>query len=216
MNIVMINGSPKVKENNSQYFLSEVEKLIQKDNDILTFKIDNVSKYPKAIDAILNCDRLIIAFPLYVDGIPSHLLRLLEECEECANRQNKKAIPVYAIVNCGFYEGKQNHLAIQMIENWCKRVNFTWVQGVGIGGGEMLGSLQSTPLGKGPKKSLGTSLEELSKNILSNNIDSSTSGKNNIFISPNFPRFIFKSFLNYHWNPQAKSNGLTKSDILRK
>ncbi|MGO0862670.1 hypothetical protein, partial [Clostridioides difficile] len=151
-----------------------------------------------------------------VDGIPSHLLRLLEECEECAKRQNKKDIPVYAIVNCGFYEGKQNHLAIQMIENWCKRVNFTWVQGIGIGGGEMLGSLQSTPLGKGPKKSLGTSLGELSKNILSNNIDSSTSGKNNIFISPNFPRFIFKSVLNYHWNPQAKSNGLTKSDILRK
>lgn len=216
MNIVMINGSPKVKENNSQYFLSEVEKLIQKDNDILTFKVDNISKYPKAIDAILNCDRLIIAFPLYVDGIPSHLLHLLEECEECAKKQNKKAIPVYAIVNCGFYEGKQTYLAIQMIENWCKKANFTWVQGVGIGGGEMLGSLKSVPLGKGPKKSLGTSLGELSKNILNNNIDSSTSSKNNIFISPNFPRFIFKSTANYHWNPEAKSNGLTKSDILRK
>lgn len=216
MNIVMINGSPKVKENNSQYFLYEVEKLIQKDNDILTFKIDNVSKYPKAIDTLLNCDRLIIAFPLYVDGIPSHLISFLEECEECAKKQNKKSIPVYAIVNCGFYEGKQTHLAIQMIENWCKKANFTWVQGVGIGAGEMLGSLKSVPLGKGPKKSLGNSLGELSKNILSNNIDSKTFSKDNIFISPNFPRFIFKFILNYYWNPQAKSNGLTKSDILRK
>ncbi|HGM3220146.1 hypothetical protein [Clostridioides difficile] len=65
----------------------------------------------------------------------------------------------------------------------------------------MLGSLQSVPLGKGPKKSLGNSLGELSKNILSNNIDSITSAKNNIFISPNFPRFICKFILNYQWNP---------------
>ncbi|EGT3787915.1 hypothetical protein [Clostridioides difficile] len=115
----MINGIPKVKENNSQYFLSELEKLIQNDNDILTFKIDNISKYPKAIDAMLNCDRLIIAFPLYVDGIPSHLLRLLEDCTK---KQNKNSIPVYAIVNCGFYEGRQNHLAIQMIEIGVKKL----------------------------------------------------------------------------------------------
>lgn len=216
MNIVMINGSPKVKENNSQYFLYEVEKLIQKDNDILTFKIDNVSKYPKAIEAILNCDRLIIAFPLYVDGIPSHLISFLEECEECAKKQNKKSIPVYAIVNCGFYEGKQTHLAIQMIENWCKKANFTWVQGIGIGAGEMLGSLKSVPLGKGPKKSLGTLLVELSKNILSDNIDSNTSSKNNIFIAPNFPRFAYKFMANHQWNPLGKSNGLSKSDILKK
>ncbi|WKK92612.1 hypothetical protein Q0Y04_22380 [Clostridioides difficile] len=28
---------------------------------------------------------------------------------------------MYAIVNCGFNEGEHNHLAIQMIEHWCKK-----------------------------------------------------------------------------------------------
>lgn len=74
MNIVMINGSPKVNKNNSQYFLSELKQLIQNDNKVFTFKVDSISKYPDALNAILNCDRLIIASPLYVDGIPSHLL----------------------------------------------------------------------------------------------------------------------------------------------
>ena len=68
MNIVMINGSPKVNKNNSQYFLSELKQLIQNDNKVFTFKVDSTSKYPDALNAILNCDILIIAFPLYVDG----------------------------------------------------------------------------------------------------------------------------------------------------
>lgn len=113
MNIVMINGSPKVNKNNSQYFLSELKQLIQNDNKVFTFKVDSTSKYPDALNAILNCDRLIIAFPLYVDGIPSHLLHFLEKCEKFLKTQNKKPIPVYAIVNCGFNEGEHNHLAIQ-------------------------------------------------------------------------------------------------------
>lgn len=216
MNITMINGSPKVNKNNSQYFLSEVEQLIQKDNKVFTFKVDNPSKYPDALNSILNCDRLVIAFPLYVDGIPSHLVHFLEECEKFLKTQNKKPIPVYAIVNCGFYEGKHNHLAIQMVEHWCKKVNFIWVQGVGIGAGEMLGSLTSIPLDKGPKKKLGITLKELSRNILNDNINLDNPDKNNIFISPNFPRFLYKFMGNYQWNPQAKSNGLTKSDILKK
>ena len=36
MNIVMINGSPKVNKNNSQYFLSELKQLIQNDNKVFT------------------------------------------------------------------------------------------------------------------------------------------------------------------------------------
>ncbi len=80
----------------------------------------------------------------------------------------------------------------------------------------MFGSLESVPLGKGQKKDLGIALKELSKNILSNNINIGNSKKNNIFISPNFPRFLYKLIGNHQWNTQAKSNGLTKSDILKK
>lgn len=80
----------------------------------------------------------------------------------------------------------------------------------------MLGSLESVPLGKGPKKDLGIALKELSKNILSDNIHIDDSNKSTIFISPNFPRFLYKLMGNHQWNTQAKSNGLTKSDILKK
>ncbi len=69
---------------------------------------------------------------------------------------------MYAIVNCGFNEGEHNHLAIQMIEHWCKKINFTWIQGIGIGAGEMFGSLESVPLGKGQKR-FRSCIKELSK-----------------------------------------------------
>ena len=74
---------------------------------------------------------------------------------------NKKEITVYAVVNCGFYEGRQNSLAIAMMENWCHRAGLRWGQGLGIGAGGMLAGIRNVPLGSGPKKNLGRALEQL-------------------------------------------------------
>lgn len=214
MNIVLINGSPKTSNNNSAYFLSELKKLIETNNKIEEFKISKNSNYTEVLESIRNCDKLIFAFPLYVDGLPSHLIQFLEEAEKFLNinmeADIRKAISVYSMVNCGFYEGKQTHLAIKMIEHWCKKTNLTYCQGIGIGTGEMLGSLDSVPIGHGPKKNLGNALKDLSNNILNN------STGNTIFISANFPRFAFKYMAHSGWRASAKSNGLTKADILKK
>ena len=45
---------------------------------------------------------------------------------------------MYGVSNGGFIEGCQNRPLMQVLENFCKRCNFQWCGGVGIGGGVML------------------------------------------------------------------------------
>ena len=45
---------------------------------------------------------------------------------------------MYVLSNGGFIEGCQNKPLMQVFENFCRRCNFKWCGGVGIGGGVML------------------------------------------------------------------------------
>lgn len=120
-------------------------------------------------------------------------------------------IYVYAIVNNGFYEGKQNHIAIDIIKNWSLRCGIHFAQGIGHGAGEMMEYLKKYPLGYGPLKSLGKSLIHISENIQTN-----SSGET-VFSNPNFPRFAWKfAGTHFFWNDSAKKNSVKKKEILKR
>lgn len=72
---------------------------------------------------------------------------------------------VYAVVNCGFYEGQQARVALEMMENWCVKAGCQWGQGIGVGAGPMIPSLANVPQGKGPMKKLGKALDQLASNV---------------------------------------------------
>ncbi|MNP52975.1 hypothetical protein D3C76_1474050 [compost metagenome] len=74
----------------------------------------------------------------------------------------------------------------------------------------MLESLKSIPIGKGPKKNIGKAINYLADNI--NNFKASE----NMYISPNFPRFIYMFLADRSWEGQAKENGLKKKNLFRK
>lgn len=208
MEIILINGSPKVKESNSSYFQAELKQMLGNKHNIKEYTFRTPSSMPDLPGSISTCDELVFTFPLYVDGIPSHIIYLLEEIKQMV-KSNHKSIKVYAMVNCGFYEGRQTKLSLQMMKNWCKKSGLIWCQGLGIGGGEMLGSLNAVPIGHGPKKSLGNELNSFSKSI-----SAGTEGQN-LYVSPNFPRFAFQLFAHRMWTASGKDNGLSKKDLLK-
>lgn len=114
-------------------------------------------------------------------------------------------------MNNGFYEGKQNHIAIQQMKLWCCDNGFVWGQGIGCGAGEMLPFLKKVPLGHGPTKNLGDALEAFAINI-----NRRGTGEE-LYINPNWPRFMWKYQANrMYWIPKAKKNGLKKKDIFKK
>ena len=208
MRYALVNCSPKPKDSNSEYFLNLIQKLLDTKDDYILIDIKKSSS--NTFEDMCNCDKIIFASPIYVDSLPSNFLYFLMEFEAFLKNKPSKKISIYSILNCGFYEGNQNKIAMEIIKNWCVRCGLQFNQGIGIGAGEMMGSIKDVPLGHGPTKNLGIALT-----VLKDNINKNLSGED-MYISPNFPRFLFLLSANRFWISKAKSNKINKKDILTK
>lgn len=207
MKIIIINGSPKTIKSNSEILGNYLFPLL-KENNIKKYYSIYFQLNDKTKNEIYNSDVLIFIFPLYVDGIPSNLLKLLVKFEkENVVRPKTK---IYCIVNNGFYEGKQNFLALLHMKNWCKKVNAKWGQGIGIGSGELLPYLKKFKLGQGPLKNLEKILNRLSRNILTLNSDK------NIYINPNWPKILYFIQGSFSWILKARKNNLKIRELFKK
>ena len=207
MKISIINGSPKAGKSNSEILGNYLLSLL-KDNGIRKYYSISVRLDDKIKNEIYNSDVLIFLFPLYVDGIPSNLLKLLVEFEK--KKVIKYGTKIYCIVNNGFYEGKQNQLAILQIKNWCEKVKARWGQGIGVGAGELLPHLKKYPLGQGPLKNLGKVLDKFSANILTLKSDE------DIYINPNWLRSLYFLQGSISWILKGRKNNLRVRELFRK
>ena len=207
MKITIINGSPKTVKSNSEILGNYLFPLL-KENNIKKYYSIYFQLNDKTKNEIYNSDVLIFIFPLYVDGIPSNLLKLLVKFEkENVVRPETK---IYCIVNNGFYEGKQNFLALLHMKNWCKKVNAKWGQGIGIGSGELLPYLKKFKLGQGPLKNLEKILNRFSRNILTLNNDK------NIYINPNWPKSLYFIQGSFSWILKARKNNIKIRELFKK
>ena len=89
MKISMINGSPKVNTSCSGLLLEQIKKdILEQRKDVFSpedFNIYRMNINPLGdadIAEIVKSDIIVVAFPLYVDGIPSHMLSALYQLEE--------------------------------------------------------------------------------------------------------------------------------------
>lgn len=206
MKICMISGSPRKKGSNSMYILSQLKEMFDGKNSITLFSSDIfVNKEHNMADAF-DCDALIIAFPLYVDGIPSNLLEFMEQAESFfLDNSSKINHPVLnVIVNNGFYDARQNRIAIEMAFLWGKKLGLQRGSGLGVGAGEMM---QFAKIGQGPMHNLGVELTKFVQSIMDER-DFETR-----FVEPNFPRILYILSAHMGWGKMAAQNGLKKKDI---
>ncbi len=209
MKIALINGSPKVKNSASEAALQALRTFLN-DSEITEYDFRKPQLSLEHLEQLEGHDVWVLAFPLYVDGIPSHLLSCLAQLENHFKARPTPKVTVYCLVNCGFYEGEQCGLALEMVENWCAKSGRQWGQGLGIGAGGMLPALKNVPAGSGPKKNLGKALQTLAANI------AHCTGGDTIFITANFPRFAYKFAAEAGWRKLVKANGLKTEDLFRR
>lgn len=209
MKITLMNGSPKIKGSASGMLLDELKSL--RGNDDITEYNLRTSILPSKMDLeeLAQQDAAVFAFPQYVDAIPSQLLNCLCQLENYFITHPSN-LTVYAIVNCGFFEGNQNRHALEIMKNWCVRSGLRWGQGIGIGGGGMLSGLQNVPAGKGLRKNFSAALNRFSEQITVG-----TSAEDS-YVSPNIPRIAYKVGAEMEWRRQIKANGLSEKDLFRK
>ena len=135
MKTVFINCSPKKRFCASAYFLALQRIFVggKKVKETLRTPADHT----RILEQLRDAQAVVFGLPLYVDGIPSHVLRFMEKMEAFC-RENDLHFSVYCIANNGFIEGRQNEPLMQSFEHFCTRAGLRWGGGVGIGGGVML------------------------------------------------------------------------------
>jgi multimeric flavodoxin WrbA len=211
MKIIIINGSQKIGESNTGIILDELNALFKTGHEIISYKLGIKQLSSDEFKNVVSADIIIVCFPLFNDSIPSNSLKTLIELESHFINEKMKNIIVYSIINNGFYEGKQTHIAFEVIQNWCEHCGIKFGGGIGQGAGEMIGATKNIPINSGPFKNLGHSLELLVKKIESQEAFGIK------YLSPYFPRFLWELMSKYtFWHPLAYKNKLNKKDIIKK
>lgn len=135
MKTVFINCSPKKRFCASAYFLALQRLFVG--GEKVTEKLRTPADHARILEQLRDADSIVFCLPLYVDGIPSHVLRFMEGLEVFC-KEHSLHFSVYCIANNGFIEGKQNEPLMRAFEHFCARAGLSWGGGVGIGGGVML------------------------------------------------------------------------------
>lgn len=205
MKIVLINGSPKIKGSASGVLLADLKRCLAGEGEITEISLHTGTVSAEARQAMENAGAWIFAFPLYVDGVPGHLLSCLMELER-ALRPVEEA-KVYGIVNCGFFEGIQAEYALDILKNWCTRIGRLWGGGVGVGGGGAVAMLPATKAEHGPKAVIDKALKALAENILHGK------AQGNMYVSVAMPRFLYQLAAQMGWRKLIRANGGKWADL---
>ncbi len=198
----LINGSPKPSGSASAVLLKILKEHIC--GELLETALRGPEPGDGCVKALAGADTWVFAFPLYVDGIPSHLLSCLCRLQGLAEEKHPR---IYAVANCGFYEGEQNRLALSVMENFCQRAGCRWCGGVGIGGGGSLTSLPRVPEEKGPMGPVERALRELGDSI------SAGAARDNWYVTVALPRLMYKLAGQMGWRKMIRANGGRARDL---
>ncbi|GKU27046.1 flavodoxin [Clostridium folliculivorans] len=204
--ICFINGSPRGKNSASKTFIDELCKITSNTiKETNYFSLNDQLDYGKVVDS----DAIVIAFPLYVDTLPSSVIEFLEALELFSKNITKQP-KIYAIVNCGFFEGIQTKNAMALFENFCLKTGFIWRFGVGIGAGEFMKLTKDIiPINSDIKREVYNAFIELNEDIVNNKHDF----KESLFISPNFPKSEFIASADNGWVEFAKTFSVSKEQL---
>jgi len=209
MKITMINGSQKIGESNSGIILDRLNDLIKNKHEVNIYTSGVKHFSDETLKEIISADVIVLAFPLFVYTLPSQTFKMLIQLEKIIKQERANNLVMYTIINNGFYEGKQNDVAFNVIKHWCEHSGVKFCGGIGQGAGEMLGQTKQLPIDKSPFNNLGRALQAMVEKMeLKEPFEI-------IYLSPYFPKFLWKIMAVRFWNTKAKKNGLTKKDIMK-
>lgn len=204
---ILLNCSLRADASNSKKMLDALSERIIGDKESVNLST-YISRQDELVSKLKNAEKIVLGTPLYVDGIPSQLLRIMKQMEQNPGTENKI---IYAVTNMGFYESVQQKHLVAMIKRWCKKCGYKYGGAVAIGGGEMIGMMINSPSAeKNPAKNAALALKKLGEAV------SSSSTIENVYANAAmFPRFMYMSVANLSWPRSGKLNGLKKKDLMR-
>ena len=203
--IILLDCSYKAKDSNSKYFLEILKENLEKDKDqkcvIMELKqvMAGSGQRNEFVEALHQADTLVLGAPLYVDGLPAQVVKLLELLlESCQGKFWD--LGVYVVSNLGFYESKQIRHMLDMVRNWCMRMGTRYGGGLAIGAGPLVRSV-------GPHKKLKEAFSTMANAI------AEKESMGNVFCDPAVPRSVYIKAAHMSFRKTAKKNQLNPGEI---
>ena len=130
--VIILNGSPRAPKSNSKRYAELFVKSCECKTEYYNITKNN---HEELCGKLGDFSDVLLVFPLYADGIPVTLLNCLKNLEKNPPLQ-KPTISV--LINCGFFEYRQNDTAVNMIELFCKQNGYRMGSVLKIGSGEAI------------------------------------------------------------------------------
>ena len=205
---VILNASMRSKSGNSQKLALSLLKITDRIEDVISI-VPFIGHYERLMESFSDVSDLILCAPLYVDSLPSQLIRLMETFEKQYKGSPKR---IYVLANMGLYEPDQLVNLFSSVKEWCDIMGFTYCGGVGIGAGELVGGLlEFIKFGQWPLRSIGNAIKKLADTVNTNGL------MEDLYVgTTGFPRPLYLSIANSGWRRMAKKNGISNEDLFRR
>lgn len=204
---VLLNGSMRNKDGNSAKLAKQLAARLEKEVDFVDLK-DWMKDIPGLVKRLEAAPAIVFCIPLYVDGLPSQVIRLMEKFEQEYIGGRKK---IYVLANMGLYESSQLVNLFSAVTQWSRKMGFDYCGGLGVSAGELLGGLmEMIPFGKGPIRKTSEGMDLLARAI------NSESKTYDIYAEPKgFPKWLFIQIANVNWDRTARKNGIDPKELYR-
>ena len=205
--LVILNCSLRADNANSKRFMKRILPLLDGEHEII-----NLSSYlahpEKLVEELLTAEKIVLGMPLYVDGVPSAPLRIMEMLEKSGKAAGKK---IYVVANMGLYESKQIKHLLSIMKTWSEACGSEYCGGLAIGAGEMLKMMmRSENIDKGPSKNMAEGVKKIAAAI------NAGEAMDDVYADVyKFSRSMYMFCANASWPLDAKKNGLKKKDLFR-
>ena len=209
-NALLLVGSPgKMSSNSSMIGGYLLDRLGQAgwniDKECVYLAVREEEKIKKLLEKIDSSDLIIFSFPLYVDSLPSQMIKFMELVND--HRKGAKGSDQRLMVVCqsGFPESHQNDYALRICSIFARDAGFQWAGGLSVGGGGAIGGRDLKEAG-GMMRNLRMSLD-LTAEAMDKGYDVPEKAKELTSNSIAPPR-LYNLIVNRHWKKEARNNGV--------
>ena len=201
--LVLLNCSMRGKNANSETFLSDMAVHLQREYTFLRLS-EYQNKQEKLIDQLMQAETLVLSMPLYVDGLSSTVIRLLDRLTLEGFGTGRK---VFVLSNLGLYESHQMNNLLSMIRAWCDVTGCAYSGSVVISAGELIGVLIKY-MKSGPVRGVTKALAALAEHV-----NTGTAMEDRYVQPVMFPRWLYIQIANRSWDRQALASHMKPNDL---
>jgi hypothetical protein len=202
-------GSPKASGGTSKVIADHLAHRLEDVHVEVEIKHVNeaidAGKEDELLEAIDRSESVVLFSPLYIDSLPSGVIRLFELFLERKGKNGGGNKPFYAIINSGAPESIQSTVALEICVLFARDTGFYWNGGGAVGGGAILEGRTLEESG-GRSKNLRAGLALLAVSI---SLGGGLSKQARDLIGrPLVPKFLYVYYGNKLWRKTAAGNGV--------